>query len=1030
MRLVIDLQGWQIRSGDVSEPDLTLVQALVRNRGEHEILLVLSGHFPARIDELRATFDTMLAPESIRVWHSPQPLEPHNPGNTWRREVATLIRDALIFDLRADVIFMPGIWLDGRDALIAGKGHVASTVMLVEGITQDVSPRQMDYLQRTSRLLSPPELLPELQDLGLAVEPLGSDAQSEKLLSLFAALDKPASQKPSDNRPRLAYISPLPPEHSGIAEYSAGLLPYLAAHYQIDVVISQPAISAPWVQANCCILSCEEFLEKAHTYQRVIYHFGNSTFHQHMFKLLEHVPGIVVLHDFYLGDIHNFLDTYSISPHSFTRALYLSHGYGAMAERFRAQQLIDVVRKYPANLALLRQAQAVIVHSQHACDLAEQWYNSGVSREWAVIPHFHLPSTEPLRDQARSALGINPQDFIISCFGLMGATKQNHRMLSAWLHSRLARDANCVLLFVGEEQIGEYGESIRHTIRSSGLEKRIRITGWTDATTFKNYLAASDVAVQLRTTSRGETSGAVLDCMAQALPTIVNAHGTFAELPSDAVWMLPDAFTDGQLIQAIETLWLDGGRRARLGQRALEVITRHYAPEACAKQYVMAIERTQARAAYGMDALIGRIVHHHCFSDEQAMELAQMLARTLCQRNGANQLLVDVSATCRNDLKTGIQRVVRALVWELIKSPPPGYRIEPVFISDVGGQWHYRYAREWTAYALDIPCSCWMADESVEYAPGDILLVADFTSALAVEAEKGGLFERFKQDGIKVHFFVYDLLPILRPEFFPPGQFGFTEWLNTVSRVADGAMCISRSVADDLGAWMRGANPMRLESMHIDWFHLGANIENSIPTSGIPKQAEKVFSRMNSASSFLMVGTVEPRKGYLQTLKAFSKLWLEGFDINLVVVGKEGWQGLPEDMRRTIPEIITQMRNHPELGKRFLWLEGISDEYLEKIYAASDCLIFASEGEGFGLPLIEAAQHKLPIIARDIPIFREIAGEHAYYFSGLAPTDLSDALVAWLDIHQRNQSPTSHSMPWLTWEKSVEMLVKKLGLSQ
>ena len=55
-----------------------------------------------------------------------------------------------------------------------------------------------------------------------------------------------------------------------------------------------------------------------------------------------------------------------------------------------------------------------------------------------------------------------------------------------------------------------------------------------------------------------------------------------------------------------------------------------------------------------------------------------------------------------------------------------------------------------------------------------------------------------------------------------------------------------------------------------------------------------------------------------------------------------------------------------------LWLEGISDEYLDKVYAASTCLIAASEGEGFGLPLIEAAQHKLPIIARDIPVFREV----------------------------------------------------------
>ncbi|WP_115760418.1 glycosyltransferase, partial [Escherichia coli] len=90
--------------------------------------------------------------------------------------------------------------------------------------------------------------------------------------------------------------------------------------------------------------------------------------------------------------------------------------------------------------------------------------------------------------------------------------------------------------------------------------------------------------------------------------------------------------------------------------------------------------------------------------------------------------------------------------------------------------------------------------------------------------------------------------------------------------------------------------------------------------------------------------------------------------------------------------------NHAERNRRLFWLDGVSDEYLEKIYAASDCLIAASEGEGFGLPLIEAAQHKLPIIARDIPVFREVAGNHALYFSGATPDTLANAVKEWLTL--------------------------------
>lgn len=128
-----------------------------------------------------------------------------------------------------------------------------------------------------------------------------------------------------------------------------------------------------------------------------------------------------------------------------------------------------------------------------------------------------------------------------------------------------------------------------------------------------------------------------------------------------------------------------------------------------------------------------------------------------------------------------------------------------------------------------------------------------------------------------------------------------------------------------------------------------------MPSHGMPENSEQVLSTLRASPSFLMVGTIEPRKGHAQTIAAFDELWSRGFDINLVIVGKQGW------MVETLSE---RLRTHPEFGQRLFWLEGISDEYLEKLYVASACLIAASEGEGFGLPLIEAAQHKLPIIAR------------------------------------------------------------------
>ncbi|MNL64925.1 Glycosyl transferases group 1 [compost metagenome] len=85
-----------------------------------------------------------------------------------------------------------------------------------------------------------------------------------------------------------------------------------------------------------------------------------------------------------------------------------------------------------------------------------------------------------------------------------------------------------------------------------------------------------------------------------------------------------------------------------------------------------------------------------------------------------------------------------------------------------------------------------------------------------------------------------------------------------------------------------------------------------------------------------------------------------------------------------------------------------------------------SEGEGFGLPLIEAARHGKPIIARDIPVFREVAQEHAHYFDGAAGADLARALRGWLQLRDEGKAASSEGMPWQTWADNVRQLTAKL----
>ncbi|MGZ8184083.1 MAG: glycosyltransferase [Methylobacter sp.] len=391
--------------------------------------------------------------------------------------------------------------------------------------------------------------------------------------------------------------------------------------------------------------------------------------------------------------------------------------------------------------------------------------------------------------------------------------------------------------------------------------------------------------------------------------------------------------------------------------------------------------------------------------------LSSCIARSIQPPRKA-RLFLDISMLVCRDSKTGIQRVVRSILRSLLDEQPADFEVVPVYAAvDQPG---YRQARLFQSQFMNMspPKD---GERLIDYQSGDVFLGLDLQPEV-VAAQRSYLRD-LRNDGVRVLFVVYDILFTLLPKYFNNETAEvMSQWLDVVAE-NDGAICISRAVADELSDWLKTNGPTRQRPFKIDWFHLGADIDASVPSKGIPDTAERLLQYMAERRSFLMVGTLEPRKGHKQALAAFEKLWEQGIDVNLIIVGKEGW---------LMESLAIRLRHHPEFNKRLFWLEGISDEYLEKIYAASTCLIAASEGEGFGLPLIEAAQHQLPIIARDIPVFREVTGEHAYYFSGLEAHDLAEAVKQWLTLNAEGKSPESRDMTWLTWKHSVASLKEVL----
>ena len=821
------------------------------------------------------------------------------------------------------------------------------------------------------------------------------------------------------HKPRLAYISPLQPLQSGISDYSAELLPELSKYYDIEVIVEQKDVTDDWVKANYRVRDAGWFRKHVKLYDRALYHFGNSEFHMYMFKLIDEIPGAVVLHDFFLSGVQAHMEINGFISNSWTKELYCSHGYKAAYERFHTGDTADVVFDYPANLNLLRQAKGIIAHSDYSRKLADKFYGEGASANWNKIPHLRFAPHKSDKNYARKKLGLNEDDFIICSFGIMGKTKLNDRLLNAFISSALAEDEHCKLIFAGKKEGGDYGKNISETIKESGIKDRVIITGWTDADAFRAYLSAADIAVQIRALSRGETSGTILDSMNYGLPVIVNANGYMAELPKNCVLMLKDEFSDEELAGAMETLKEAPSKRAELGKNAFNYIRTEHDPKKCAELYMEAIEEFYSEP--DRHVLIGALAEQlnggvSVAGDEKTLsDISKSVVKAMPLKPAKRQLFLDISELVQRDAKSGIQRVVKSVMNELLKNPPEGYYVEPVYATMEHG---YFYAREFTMRYLDCPDKI-LQDEPIEYNSGDIFFGLDLQPHIIPKHKD--FYIKLRDSGVKALFLVYDILPVSMPQYFlPEAKPIFEKWLEAVS-LADGAVCISQETSAGLLEWLKENKPESLSYFKIFWNHIGADIK----TIGAPSEAapdisnisdisKHVISDISRRHSFLMVGTIEPRKGYRQTLEAFELLWENNFNANLVIVGKQGW--MTEDL-------MEKIKNHEELNDRLFWLEGISDEYLELVYNSSACLIAASEGEGFGLPLIEAAQRKLPIIARDIPVFREIAGEYAYYFKGEEPENLADAVRCWLNLYKEGKHPKSDNMPRLTWKESTARLM-------
>lgn len=350
--------------------------------------------------------------------------------------------------------------------------------------------------------------------------------------------------------------------------------------------------------------------------------------------------------------------------------------------------------------------------------------------------------------------------------------------------------------------------------------------------------------------------------------------------------------------------------------------------------------------------------------------------------NAGARILVDATRTHSNGLNTGVQRVTRKLA-EFVTVSGEGVPIVQA------GRRIVRFFK-----------GPWPDDLSIE--AGDILLLADLPIMPAALA----MIDRARERGAYVILLVYDLIPILYPGLCAPHFRGyFKSTIDTVLPRVDGVIAISACVAEDVKRYVSDAHFAVEPNLRIGWSHLGADFapreKPAIPAAG-PALDDMPF--------FLGVGTIEPRKAWNVALDAMERLWAEGVDARFVLVGRYGWSA---------HWLRGRIEGHPEFGKRLIWRDRADDAELAALYRRARALVYPSVCEGFGLPLVEARHHGAPVIASDLPIFREIAGDAVRYFPAL-----DDAALASLMREALASRQPPPDFPTLDWARACAGFVQ------
>ncbi len=413
----------------------------------------------------------------------------------------------------------------------------------------------------------------------------------------------------------LAVVTPLPPLASGIADYSAELLPHLARHFALEV-FAEPGSALDPLPGGIPVhpLAALAARHSGRPFDAVVYELGNNgDFHAGAYRTLFEVPGIVVLHELVLHHMVRELTLVAGDRDAYLDAIRYCCGASGW---LLARRSLDTgtpfdVWSYPLFERVVDASLGVLVHSEESrrrilasrplarVEVVPQPWSPGAAAMGADRLQGEEKAGWVRREGGGAAsvvrrrLGLPLDAFLVCAFGYMTRAKRLDVALRAF--ARFAeRHAEAVFVVVGEVS-KDYDMA---SLVPEALRPCVVLTGRPPLDAFVAYMEAADLAVNLRWPTAGESSAALYRLLGLGKPVIVTDTGSFAELPDGCVAKVPPDETEEEvLLSYLELLATDPAVRSALGANARRHVEAHHRVDRAAARHAEAIRALLAAPA-------------------------------------------------------------------------------------------------------------------------------------------------------------------------------------------------------------------------------------------------------------------------------------------------------------------------------------------------------------------------------------------------------------------------------------------------